>query len=499
MAVDASIYNLVRQPQPLPNPMAMAGQAMQLRQMMGQNELQGLQTQQIRDQTDRQQKIRDLMKTGNVTPEQIMAIDPEAGLQYQGNVIKQRKSEADLMKTDRENLMAFADESRKVLPTITPERWPLWRDQQIQRAGMFQTDQMRQVALEKAMAIPEQYDPEFIRNSVVKAEELFTPKPTQVNMPDGSIKTVDMNPFTNPQAGQFQADRAMKPADEARLGEAQASNLQQERIAAAKLYDDTGIRTPPRDVTIGQPAQPIAQAPTQAPAAPAQAPAPRQAPGVPQAPVGLSPKQQRERVADIAEAAPRERARYQMVQDRGKTVLRDIGRALAQADKAGRIAGTLAMRRSLSGNQPLSATLSPAYELQQHLESIKSNISIDQLQLMREASPTGGALGQIPVRQQEYLMSVLGSLLPTLKPDVLRENLHGVGRIYANAMYGSDDERAAAVQRGVITQETADEWRLLRDRALKEIDQGAHQNPQVETFPLGNEPPDLSGYKILED
>jgi hypothetical protein len=147
---------------------------------------------------------------------------------------------------------------------------------------------------------------------------------------------------------------------------------------------------------------------------------------------------------------------------RGQTVLRDVDRALEQADRAGKVSGWLASQIDAQGEPLLRATMSPAFELQQHLESIKSNISIDQLQLMREASPTGGALGQVPVRQQQYLMSVLGSLKPTLKPEVLRENLNDVYNVYLDTMFGAPQELSQAVKDGRMTDEQANAYLQMR-------------------------------------
>lgn len=53
---------------------------------------------------------------------------------------------------------------------------------------------------------------------------------------------------------------------------------------------------------------------------------------------------------------------------------------------------------------------SPAYQLNRVLDPIKANIGFAELQAMREASPTGGALGQVAVQELNMLQSVLGSL-----------------------------------------------------------------------------------------
>ena len=47
----------------------------------------------------------------------------------------------------------------------------------------------------------------------------------------------------------------------------------------------------------------------------------------------------------------------------------------------------------------------------------------EELQKMREASPTGGALGQVAVQEIEYLQATPASLKQTLKPETLIGNL----------------------------------------------------------------------------
>lgn len=70
-----------------------------------------------------------------------------------------------------------------------------------------------------------------------------------------------------------------------------------------------------------------------------------------------------------------------------------------------------------------------AYELSRALDSIKANIGFDELQKMRDASPTGGALGQVAVQEINYLQSVLGSLDQFQGPAELKKRLEQVKSI----------------------------------------------------------------------
>jgi len=114
------------------------------------------------------------------------------------------------------------------------------------------------------------------------------------------------------------------------------------------------------------------------------------------------------------------------------------------------------------------------------LTSIKSNISIDQLQQMREASPTGGALGQVPVQQQEYLMTLLGGLDMTT-PEMTSRSLTNIRNQYtkvlAEAMFGSNNELADAVRRNAMDPQTAAMFAQQRDEWLAQNTQHTGYDP----------------------
>tara|TARA_R100001369_G_C3288411_1_gene163432 strand:- start:375 stop:1115 length:741 start_codon:yes stop_codon:yes gene_type:complete len=64
---------------------------------------------------------------------------------------------------------------------------------------------------------------------------------------------------------------------------------------------------------------------------------------------------------------------------------------------------------------------SPAMSVSKMLGMIKANIGFAELNDMRKASPTGGALGQVSEREIEFLQAVIGSLeQQQSKEDVLR-------------------------------------------------------------------------------
>ena len=77
-----------------------------------------------------------------------------------------------------------------------------------------------------------------------------------------------------------------------------------------------------------------------------------------------------------------------------------------------------------------------ANNLRSQLATIKSNIGFDKLQSMREASPTGGALGNVSEKENEYLQSVLGNVEQSQSPEQLKKNLLRLREAYLDIVHG---------------------------------------------------------------
>ena len=77
-----------------------------------------------------------------------------------------------------------------------------------------------------------------------------------------------------------------------------------------------------------------------------------------------------------------------------------------------------------------------AKSLKERLASIKANIGFDYLQAMREASPTGGALGNVSDKELQGLQSVFGSLEQSLDDAELTYNLNLLNYTYNNVIHG---------------------------------------------------------------
>lgn len=121
----------------------------------------------------------------------------------------------------------------------------------------------------------------------------------------------------------------------------------------------------------------------------------------------------------IATAKPLEMAKMIQGDQQLKVVDQDIDRALKQA--SGWTTGTAG---SVLSNLPGTG----AHDLFNTLETIRANIGFDKLQAMRNASPTGGALGQVSEFENRLLQSVQGALQQGQTKGQLVSNLRRVQR-----------------------------------------------------------------------
>lgn len=135
---------------------------------------------------------------------------------------------------------------------------------------------------------------------------------------------------------------------------------------------------------------------------------------------------------------------YELVASKGKTYAPKDGstagtispyraekaaNVIAQVDEALNMISpyTTGLIGSISGLIPGTQ----AKDLQKAIDSIKANIGFDELQAMRDASKTGGALGQVAVQELNSLQATLGSLDRTQSPQALYKNLQDIRDRYS--------------------------------------------------------------------
>lgn len=71
----------------------------------------------------------------------------------------------------------------------------------------------------------------------------------------------------------------------------------------------------------------------------------------------------------------------------------------------------------------------PSHDLARILDTIRANIGFDKLQAMRDASPTGGALGQVSEMENRLLQSTSGNLEQKQSAQQLKRNLLRIKQI----------------------------------------------------------------------
>ena len=74
---------------------------------------------------------------------------------------------------------------------------------------------------------------------------------------------------------------------------------------------------------------------------------------------------------------------------------------------------------------------SKAKDLSSAIATIKARLGFDQLQQMRNSSPTGGALGQVAVKELDALQASLASLDQSLDEKTLKANLGQIRDSYS--------------------------------------------------------------------
>ncbi len=91
---------------------------------------------------------------------------------------------------------------------------------------------------------------------------------------------------------------------------------------------------------------------------------------------------------------------------------------------------------SFLGNALSGVAGTPAHDLSSLVDTVKANIGFDQLQAMRNASPTGGALGQVSDTENKLLQGVLGSLSTSQSPAQFVYNMKRLKNVYLDIVHG---------------------------------------------------------------
>lgn len=126
---------------------------------------------------------------------------------------------------------------------------------------------------------------------------------------------------------------------------------------------------------------------------------------------------------------PKEDARRYQAQQAAKLVIEDIDRAIKLVETS-----TLPTT-GFFGNVLKGVGNTGAHDVSKLVDTIKSNAGFDKLQAMREASPTGGALGQVAVQELVMLQSAIGSLEQSQSQEQFIANLKRVRKLYDDIIH----------------------------------------------------------------
>ena len=78
-----------------------------------------------------------------------------------------------------------------------------------------------------------------------------------------------------------------------------------------------------------------------------------------------------------------------------------------------------------------------AYDLENLIATVRANVGFDRLQAMRDASPTGGALGNVSEQENRLLQSTLGALEQSQSKAQVIRNLKRVRDTYLDIIHGA--------------------------------------------------------------
>lgn len=131
-----------------------------------------------------------------------------------------------------------------------------------------------------------------------------------------------------------------------------------------------------------------------------------------------------------AERAVTEPERRKQEVSAGTIVTQDIDRAIKEMDTS--TLPTTGMSGAALSYVPGTAS----HNVGRLIETMKANAGFQQLNQMRQSSPTGGALGNVTERELAYLQAAIGNLAQSQDDGQLRDNLKRVKNAYLDIIHG---------------------------------------------------------------
>jgi hypothetical protein len=191
-------------------------------------------------------------------------------------------------------------------------------------------------------------------------------------------------------------------------------------------------------------------------------------------------------------AEEKRKAREKQTSTEAQFAVQDINRAISIIDDPEGVLPATGMTAYLSKHVPGTG----AYDLDQVLESVRANVGFKQLTDMRNASPTGGALGQVSDRENKLLQAIKGTLVTSVSPAIIRDNLLRLKELFLDAWYGTEAERQEAVLSGLMTAEEAGALARERETAGLDVFQAPQQTTPERAAQAGAPQPQQEAVKV---
>lgn len=132
---------------------------------------------------------------------------------------------------------------------------------------------------------------------------------------------------------------------------------------------------------------------------------------------------------EIKEQEKKEALRQQQKSTSNDIISADIDKIINSVEKS---------KIPLTGLGSLASFMpgTPQHDIASTLETIGGNISFESLNAMRQASPTGGALGSVTEKELALLKSTMGSLKQSQSEKQFLDNLKRLKQVYSSVVHG---------------------------------------------------------------
>lgn len=354
-------------PLQLENPLNQMAKIYQIQQAQQENALARMKMQEYQRGAEEENRLRELYARPDVdirSPEflrQVYAVSPTRGAAMQKSAFEAQKAQRESDEAAEKLVSQRIANARGLLPSITPATWGAWRADTIAKLPGL------------ANMIPEQYSDEARLQLMQTADQYLASRKPQVVGPDSSVYDPATGRFTQG-PGRSQLLTPEEEAQKIRIAAAGRTPAQPREPAApiAVVDDATGkVKYVSREEAMGK--------------------------TPPSAIEGLTPKERQTREAKFPQATSALKA----FDNTATTLIKDL-ETLANHPGLPSITGIAAGR--------LPGITSQGREAQALYDKIMARGGFQELQNMRQASPTGGALGNVSNAEGQRLQAAFAAL-----------------------------------------------------------------------------------------